>query len=301
MLSYQHAYHAGNAADVHKHLALVMLLGRLRQKEAPFCFVDSHAGRGIYDLKSAEAEKTGEAAQGIQKLLGAQKAPAPVREYLDLVAATFDPRARAEPSGGARRQDLSATGLRWYPGSAALARALLREQDRAILLELHPQEQVALRTTLGRDRRIAIHDRDCFEGLPALLPPPIRRGLALIDPSYEEKDEYLRIAALLSQALPRWPNGIFLLWYPLLADERHRALERALAELALPKTVVSEFRFSTTAVGLQGSALVIVNAPWQFADEFAAAMDPVCSALSPDRGHHQIRERDAESSLGRNA
>lgn len=278
MLSYQHAYHAGNAADVHKHLALVLLLGRLRQKETPFCYVDSHAGRGSYDLASEEAQKTSEAAGGIRKLRAADDSPAVLREYLALVTA-------ANPAGR-----LATSAPRWYPGSAALAAALLREQDRAILLELHPQENAALRRSLGHDRRIAIHARDCFEGLPALLPPPIRRGLVLIDPSYEEKDEYTRIAALLARSLDRWRTGIFLLWYPLLPDDRHHALERALGELELPKAVVSEFRFSTAAVGLQGSGLVVVNAPWQFAEAFAAAMEAVSAALGAPAGGHRIRD-----------
>jgi 23S rRNA (adenine2030-N6)-methyltransferase len=258
MLSYQHAYHAGNAADVHKHLALVMLLRRLQRKSTPIAVVDSHAGRGVYDLASAEARKTAEAANGILRVATLPDRPAALDDYLALVG-------RFNPGGG----------IRHYPGSAALAQALLREQDRAIFLELHPQEVRSLKIAVGRDRRVAIHERDAYEGLPALLPPPVRRGLVVVDPSYEVRTEFDDIGRLLGTALDRWANGIYLVWYPLLPDERHRSLLRRLAALAPPRTLIDEYRFSKAAVGLNGSGLAIVNAPWQFDSEFATAMRPL--------------------------
>jgi 23S rRNA (adenine2030-N6)-methyltransferase len=273
LLSYQHGYHAGNAADVHKHLALVLLLQKLRAKDAAFCFVDAHAGRGLYDLDSESARKTGEAAQGILKLVAAKDPPASVRTYLDLVA-------------GHNRPD----SHRFYPGSALLAQALLREQDRALLLELHPQEVVALKEAMVRDRRISVHKRDCYEGLPALLPPAIRRGLVLLDPSYEIRSEYEAVVDLLEQSLARWSNGLYLLWYPLLPDDRHLRLIRRLEALLPPKTLVSEFRFSRSVIGLQGSGLIIVNTPWHIDDELAAAMPAVTAALAsgtPGRYAHR--------------
>jgi len=255
MLSYQHSFHAGNAADIHKHLALVMLLTRLRQKDKPFCFIDSHAGRGVYDLDSAEALKTREAESGFLRLANADAGPGPVREYLELVS-TFNRDGR----------------LRFYPGSTAIAQALLREDDRAIALELHPQESAALRQVFAADSRISVHVRDCYEGLPALLPPRIRRGLVLIDPSYENKREYEDIVDLLARALERWASGTFLLWYPVLPERRDFALRRGIEALKPPKTLVSEFRFSGAPSRLQGSGLVIVNAPWNFAGEHTTAM-----------------------------
>jgi 23S rRNA (adenine2030-N6)-methyltransferase len=267
VLSYQHAYHAGNAADCHKHLALVMLLRRLQQKATPLCYVDSHAGGGVYDLKSTEARKTRDAEHGILRLAAAADPPAAVRDYLALVA-------EFNSDGGMRR----------YPGSAALAQALLREQDRAILLELHPQEFAALKVAIGRDRRVSLHERDCYEGLPALLPPPMRRGLVLIDPSYEIKDEYEDSVRLLGEALRRFATGVFMLWYPLLPDARHARLHRALADLAPPKTLISEFRFLEVAVGLQGSGLAIVNTPWQFEEELARAMEHLVVDVTEDGG-----------------
>jgi 23S rRNA (adenine2030-N6)-methyltransferase len=275
VLSYQHAYHAGSAADCHKHLALVMLLGKLQEKATPLCYFDSHAGRGLYDLESAEAKKTNDAAGGILRLAVADDPPEPVRAYLDLVRAHNGP---AE--------------LRYYPGSAVLAQQLLRDDDRAILFELHPQELQALKLAIGRDHRVGVHERDSQEGLPALLPPraPIRRGLVLIDPSYEVKDEYESSVRLLGLALERFGTGVYLLWYPLLAEERHLRLLRLLEELAPPKTLISEYRFGEKLVGLQGSGLAVVNAPWQFEETFGRAMGYVAAALDAgSNGRHQQR------------
>jgi 23S rRNA (adenine2030-N6)-methyltransferase len=263
LLSYQHGYHAGNAADVHKHLTLVLLLQKLRAKDAAFCYVDAHAGRGVYDLDNESARKTGEAAHGILKLVVAPDLPASVRAYLELVT-------HSNQKGSHR----------FYPGSALLAQALLREQDRALLFELHPQEFAALKAATARDRRISVHKRDCYEGLPALLPPAIRRGLVLLDPSYEIRSEYETVVELLERSLARWANGIYLLWYPLLPDERHLRLSRRLEALLPPKALVSEYRFARTVFGLQGSGLVIVNTPWQIDAELAAAMPAVAAALA---------------------
>jgi 23S rRNA (adenine2030-N6)-methyltransferase len=274
VLSYQHAYHAGNAADCHKHLALVLLLKRLQQKATPLCYIDSHAGSGLYDLESAEAKRTNDAAGGILRLAEAPDPPAVVRDYLELVRAHNGPGE-----------------LRYYPGSAVLAQQLLRDDDRAILLELHPQELRALKGTIGRDLRVGVHERDCLEGLPALLPPPapIRRGLVLIDPSYEVRDEYEASVSLLGRALERFGTGVFLLWYPLLAEERHLRLKRLLAERKPPKTLISEYRFDDKLVGLQGSGLAIVNAPWQIDEALGRTMSYVAGALSKGReGRHEL-------------
>jgi 23S rRNA (adenine2030-N6)-methyltransferase len=295
VLSYQHAYHAGNAADCHKHLALVLLLRRLQQKVAPICYSDSHAGRGVYDLEGAEARKTNDAAGGILRL--AAGSGTPDSSAAAASAAVAAPAASAAHPPPAVRDFIDLVHshnkqgkLRYYPGSAVLAQALLREQDRAILLELHPQEHDALEIAIGRDRRVSIHARDCFEGLPALLPPPIRRGLVLIDPSYEVKDDYEGSVRLLGRALQRFGTGVYLLWYPLLPDARESRLLRELEILNPPKTLISEFRFSNAAaVGLQGSGLAIVNTPWQFDQALAAAMEHVAGALvAGGEGGHEL-------------
>jgi len=263
MLSYQHAFHAGNPADMHKHIALVLLLRSLQRKVTPVSYFDSHAGSGVYDLESEAALKTREAEHGIRLLVRARDAPEGVSDYLSLVA-SFN----------------STPKLRYYPGSAALAQTLLRANDRAVLLERHPQEFTALRAFVGKDRRFSLHSRDSYEGLPALLPPAIRRGLVLIDPSYEVKREYDDIVALLRKALSRWANAVYLLWYPLLAEKRHQRMIRQIEGDAPPKTLVTELRFAKRSGGLLGSGLVVVNTPWQFDVELASSMQFVASCLS---------------------
>jgi 23S rRNA (adenine2030-N6)-methyltransferase len=191
--------------------------------------------------------------------------PAAVRDYLQLVASFNEPGR-----------------LRYYPGSAAVAQSMLRPQDHAVLLEAHPQEVAALKRWVGRQRQIGVHARDCYEGLPALLPPPIKRGMVLIDPSYEIKSEYRDIVALLHKALQRWPNGVYLLWYPLLQDERHRQLLRTLSAAPMPATLIDEFRFSNETADLYGSGLAIVNMPWKSDEVLAGAMRYVIDALNPD-------------------
>jgi 23S rRNA (adenine2030-N6)-methyltransferase len=277
MLSYQHAFHAGNAADLHKHLALVLLLEHLRRKPKPFCYIDCHAGRGFYDLNSEAARMTGEADQGIRRLDATSASPpAAIERYLGIVRAL-------NPDGPLRR----------YPGSPGLAAALMRDCDRGMLLELHPQEVAALRSAAGSDRRIAIHARNCYEGLPALLPPAIRRGLVLIDPSYEVKSEYDAAATLLLAACVRWPKGIFVLWYPLLAARRHERLLRSLQARAPAGTLVSEFRYAPAAAGLRGSGLVIVNPPWKLDIQIGSAMDYVRTAIG-SAGDHSLHALHAK-------
>lgn len=276
MLSYQHSYHAGNPADVHKHIALVLVLRQLALKARPQCFIDCHAGRGVYDLAGEAARKTNEAAPGILKLAAAL----PDHARLDPAVADYLGLVRARNKGAAPR---------FYPGSAALALDVLGAEDRAILLELHPAEYAALARALGADRRVSLHARDCYEGLPGLLPPPIRRGLVLLDPSYERKDEFDTIVELLERALARWATGIYLLWYPILPEGRHRRLLAAVEDLAPPKTVVSEFRFGTAVPGLQGSGLVVVNTPWQLDRALADAMRVVAGAIAAEAGgYHEL-------------
>jgi 23S rRNA (adenine2030-N6)-methyltransferase len=271
MLSYQHCYHAGNPADVHKHIALLLALNLLQQKESGLCYVDTHAGRGIYDLQSDEAQKTHEAEQGILQLSRHSCPAGIVKTYLDLIN-----NVNPEP------------GLRYYPGSAKLAQAVLRAQDKAILIELHPQEYPVLKKTIGRDKRLSIHMRDCYEGLPALVPPDIKRGLVLIDPSYEVKTEYQTITELLHNSHQRWPNAVYMLWYPVLAENRHTHLIKQISTCLYKKTLNCEYLFSQNTEGMLGSGIVMINPPWQFDDQFHTAMQDVMATAdkSTQRCHH---------------
>ncbi len=246
MLSYQHAYHAGGPADVHKHVVLAELLARLTTKPRGLSYVETHAGRGLYDLAAPEAAKTGEAAAGIARL-------------------TPDP---GTPFGRALAAARVAGGATAYPGSPLVAKALLRPQDRLTLMELHPAEHAALKTNLAADGT-AIHRRDGFEGALALAPFTPRRGLVLVDPAYEVKDDYAAAAAFVRRLVARWPEATVLVWYPLLPAGRHAALRAGLAPLPV---AFDEAAFATPpARGMAGSGLVLVNAPYGSEAAFSAA------------------------------
>ena len=259
MLSYQHAYHAGGPADLHKHIVLAELLTRLTAKPRGIAYVETHAGRGLYDLAAPEALKTGEAAQGIARL-----DPDPATPFGRALAAV---RAQAGPSA--------------YPGSPLLARTLLRPQDRLTLMELHPAEHAALARSVSG---AAIHRRDGFEGALALAPFRPRRGLVLVDPSYEVKADYAAAGAFARRLLAKWPEATVLLWYPLLPEARHREL---LAALAPVPHLRDEVAFSARpARGMAGSGLALLNAPWGAANAFTAAhaqAAPVLIATRPRR------------------
>lgn len=253
MLSYRHAFHAGNFADVHKHVAWLHGILALRRKDTPFCLLDVYAGAGSYDLSDAPAQKTGEWRGGAGLLVG-QAAPPAAQPYLDALHAL-------NPAGE----------LDLYPGSPALAAPLLRERDRLVCLELHPADHSLLQQRFARDSRVAVHRRDAREGLPALVPPAEKRGLVLIDPPYEQSAEYAGVPNALRQAWKRWPSGSYLLWYPLLAENPHAPMLADLAAGDIRRVLVHELLLFPAAPGLRGSGLAWINPPWQ-AD---AALDAV--------------------------
>ncbi len=210
-MNYRHAFHAGNFADVFKHAVLVRVLLYLCGKEAPFRVVDSHAGIGRYDLTREEPSRTNEWRAGIGRLIADPpdgKAGELLAPYLEIV--------RAQNPGG---------GLRNYPGSPAIAEALSRPQDRMIFCELHPEDHAALRRNIGGDRRAKAVAIDGWTALKAYLPPKERRGLVLVDPAFEEPDEFVRLAAGFEEAHRRWPTGIYLLWYPVKNRDEVRLCE----------------------------------------------------------------------------
>lgn len=248
MLSYLHRYHAGNFADVHKHLLLTRALAALLRKPAPLCVIDTHAAEGAYDLGAAEAAQSGEAAEGIARFRALADPPALAADYR---AATEDPAA--------------------YPGSPMLARRMLRDGDRLLLVELHPQAHAALKRTMRGDPRVHLHRRDALEALVALTPPAEKRGLAVIDPAYEVKGEYLSVPAAVAKAFARWRGGVYFIWYPLLPEGRHLDLLGALEGAGFPEVVASEWlrRDPGSGRGLYGSGVAVVNPPFRFAEEAA--------------------------------
>ncbi len=260
MLSYQHIYHAGSLADVHKHAMLASVLAYLTQKDKPLSYLETHAGRGLYQLDAPEAARTGEAAAGIGRAEALVPAGHPYRRILAEVRARHGPMA--------------------YPGSPLVAALSLRPGDRMRLAELHPQEYAALAETMrpfGADLR-----REDGPSLAlAATPPEPRRGLMLIDPSYEVKGDYRAMPALIGRVHAKWNVGVLILWYPVLANGAQAAMVATLDALALPGPLRHEVRFppAREGHGLIGSGLFLVNAPFGTAGE-AARLDGVFAALS---------------------
>ncbi|SPF81046.1 23S rRNA (adenine(2030)-N(6))-methyltransferase RlmJ [Pseudoprimorskyibacter insulae] len=249
MLSYQHIYHAGNLADVQKHALLAWMLDYLTRKDKPLSYIETHSGRGLYDLSADEAIKTGEAAQGIAKVA---KWFAPGHPYM---------RALAEVR--------KAHGPNAYPGSPVIAKALLRDTDTLHLAELHPQEHAALRTAM-RIKSANTYQQDGWDMVQSICPPTPRRGLLLVDPSYEIKTDYDLIPKVFQQLDRKWNVGILALWYPLLKDGPHGPMIRAL-QAEFPDALKHEVRFPPARDGhrMIGSGMFIVNPPYGLSEEAA--------------------------------
>ena len=267
-MNYRHEFHAGNFADVLKHAVLVRTLLYLRRKDKPFRVIDTHAGAGLYDLSGPEAARANEARDGILRLLnGADLGAAAelLAPYLDAVRAAGAPRL--------------------YPGSPVIARSLLRPQDRALFCELLPEAAQNLRRALGRDARVKQLEIDGYAGLKAYLPPKERRGLVLIDPPFERRDEYERLHDLIVDALRRWPGGIFIVWQPIKEPEIANSFCRALAARA-PDWLRIELQVETPAPGrpLAGAGLMVVNPPYVLKDELEVILPALAHALARGPG-----------------
>lgn len=253
MLSYQHGFHAGNLADLHKHLVLTLVLDYLVQKPTPMTVLDVYAGRGRYNLQSGEARKTGEAEAGICRVWP-DAWPEVCRPYRDAVAAVNHNNT-----------------LTTYPGSPVLAAHFLRPDDAHVLCELHPQEYDRLNADPAL-RHAQCHRRDALEALVALTPPLHRRGLCLVDPSYEVKTEYAQVASAVSKGLKRWPEAAFLVWYPILASQAHQGLIDRLGGLSPRKgSLRSEVRRAEQGERMLGSGMLVLNPPWQLARQLEQA------------------------------
>jgi len=272
-MNYRHAFHAGNFADVFKHAILIGLLEALKAKPAAFCYVDTHAGRGRYDLRGDAAERTREWVDGVQRLLAVDGLPAPLAAYVDLVRA-FD----APSADGA---------LAHYPGSPMIARLLMREQDRAIVCELHEEEAAALRSALRGDARFAVHQRDGYAALKALLPPAQKRGLVLIDPPFEAQGgEFAQIQSALDDAFARWPNAIHAIWYPIKLRETIAPFHRWLAAREdVSDALVAELLLhpDNSTLRLNGCGMAIVNPPWQFDRQLGTWLPALQELLAQSR------------------
>ena len=256
-MNYRHAFHAGNHTEVFKHAALILVLEHLLQKPQPFVVLDTHAGIGLYDLRSQEAQKTREYEQGVARVFGRETTS--LRPYVDLIGS------------------LNPTGLAAYPGSPEIVRRFLREHDRLVACELHPVDVEALKRRYRDDRRISVHHRDGYEAIRALLPPPERRGLVFVDPPFEQTDEASRLAGALTAGLGKWRHGIFLAWYPVKDRRIADALADAAVSAGFPKALRAELlAYPRDDLTLAGGGVLVCNAPWRLDEKLAV----LCRELS---------------------
>lgn len=281
-MNYRHAYHAGNFADVVKHAVLTMVVTALKRKDKPFFALDTHAGIGSYNLEADEAQRTGEFRSGIARLLDADSHPASLDPYLAAVRA-------ANPAGGCTH----------YPGSPELVRGMLRETDRLALVELHPEDVTALRRRFAADRRVGVHHMDGYVAVKGLLPPPERRGMVLIDPPFEIKDEHDRLIAALRRIRRRWATAITLVWYPIKGMEPIERLYQAVRDEAGAETLAVELmlRPPVDPFRLNGSGLIVVNPPWGLERDLAETLPWLTEVLAPDGGFYRLETLVSEADL----
>jgi 23S rRNA (adenine2030-N6)-methyltransferase len=271
MLSYRHAFHAGNHADVLKHFIEVQLLRYLAQKDKPFWFIDTHAGAGCYSLDSGYAVQNAEYESGIARLWQRGDLPAALADYVALVK-------RINPDGK----------MKLYPGSPLVALELLREQDRMRLFELHPTDSELLQENFaGHGTQVLMQTADGFGGLKALLPPPPRRALVLIDPPYEEKQDYQRVVVALREGLKRFANGIYAVWYPQLQRAEARQLPEQLKQMPVKSwlhVALSVQTPSEDGFGMYGSGMFILNPPFTLYGVLQEVMPYLVQHLGQDEG-----------------
>lgn len=278
-MNYRHAYHAGNFADVLKHSVLFALIEAMQAKPTPFAFIETHAGSGCYALDGVEAGKTGEYKDGISRLLypdlspnnsKAQALPPLLRRWLDAIL----------------RLPGNDHGLKLYPGSPLQVANAMRDIDSAQLCELHPEEATRLRDLFHRDHRVHVHQRNGYEALKALLPPKEKRGLVLIDPPYEAQDsEYRVIEKALKAAMERWPTGVYAVWYPIKLRSQVQPFHRWLQHCGARRVLRAELLVhpDDSPLRLNGSGMVILNAPWKLDDALRDSLRAMAPMLSQER------------------
>ncbi|QTL03717.1 23S rRNA (adenine(2030)-N(6))-methyltransferase RlmJ [Aquabacter sp. L1I39] len=279
-MNYRHAFHAGNPADVMKHAALARILTYFARKDSPYRVVDTHAGAGLYDLAGTNAQRTGEAEQGIEKVLAAADAGEIAAPALALLAPYLDAIRALRTHAGPKR----------YPGSPALALALGRPQDRFLFCELHREEKQKLEKHLGEDERAKVLLQDGWHAIGAHLPPRERRGLLLVDPPFEEPGEFDRMRLGLKAAYERFATGTFMFWYPIKDLRAVDAFRKDVARLHMPKTLRVEIDFAEVRSldTLSGSGLIIVNPPFTLAEEMRTILTALAPLLARD-GRGRVR------------
>ncbi len=271
-MNYRHNYHAGNFADVLKHAVLAQIITYLKRKDQAFRVIDTHAGIGIYDLSSNEAQKTGEWRDGIGRLTKAKLSP----ELKAFLAPWLEAVETLNPDGGVRH----------YPGSPKLARMVMRKQDRLTAIELHPADANQLRKAFEGDHQVRVIELDGWLSLGAHLPPKEKRGIVLIDPPFEEDGEYDRMIDGLARATRRFPGGTYMLWHPIKADSPLLSFDKKLIALGRPRTLTVRLmvRDNKIAPGLNGSGLVIINPPFTLEAELKQILPELARLLAQGPG-----------------
>ncbi len=272
MLSYRHAFHAGNHADVIKHSLLIQVLRYLLQKDKPLRIIDTHAGAGCYAFDSAEARKNREFATGIGQLWTRQDLPPALADYVSLVRG-FNPDGH----------------LRHYPGSPLIMQALMRPQDRLFAHELHSTDHRLLSEALGPDPRVKTSDEDGLAALKGLVPPPDRRAMTLMDPSYEIKSDYTRVVQAIEAAHRRFATGCYLLWYPVVLRARIEELERALVKSGIRSIQQFELGVAPDSLesGMTASGMIVINPPWNLWQTMAECLPWLTANLGGSQGYHR--------------
>ncbi|STZ75785.1 23S rRNA (adenine(2030)-N(6))-methyltransferase RlmJ [Bergeriella denitrificans] len=271
MLSYRHAYHAGNHADMLKHFVLYLTLEYFNRKDKPYWYIDTHSGAGLYDLGGAEAQKVGEYRHGIARLQQADRLPAALQDFLSRL-----------------KTILPAEHL--YCGSPWLAQAETRSSDKLRLFELHPADFQHLQNNMREarlGRRGQISQADGYQGLISLMPPPPRRAVVLIDPPYEEKQDYQRVVHTLKEARKRFESGCYLVWYPCLSREESQNLPEQLKKLAPQNYLHTELHVHTPRAdgfGMHGSGMFVINPPYLLAAQLADTLPALSATLAQDAG-----------------
>lgn len=268
MLSYRHAFHAGNHADVLKHYVLTLVLAYMKQKDKPFWYIDTHAGAGLYSLTEGYATQNAEFEQGIAKLMKAENLPKPLADFVTCI------------------KHHNASGLRFYPGSPIIAQDFLRTDDKMRLFELHPNDcKLLIENFRGQGKQVNIEMQDGFNGIKACLPPPPRRGVVLIDPPYENKQDYQHVVDAIKDSLKRFATGTYMIWYPILQRPEPDNMIEQLHRLNLPNWLHVAMRIqapSAEGFGMHGSGLFIINPPWSLPKVLEETMPILTDLLALD-------------------
>ena len=267
MLSYRHSFHAGNHADVLKHIVLMLIIESLQQKEKGFYYLDTHAGAGLYRLFSQEAEKTAEYAEGIGRLWQRDDLPTEVDRYVKLI----------------RKLNYGGKELRYYAGSPLLAANLLRPQDRALMMELHPSDFLLLRNNFKAFENVTVKIGDGFQQVKATLPPKERRGLVLIDPPYELKEDYDLVVKAIEEGYKRFATGVYVIWYPVVLRQQTKRMIKGLEATGIRKILQIELavRPDSDQRGMTASGMIVINPPWTLEKQMKSILPYLSTVLAP--------------------